>query len=108
MFVSSYMYRFTYKAREKDREILSFFPSRGDVSGTCLNPARAFGPALMTNYWSYHWVYWVGPIGGGLLAAALLRWETTGGSKIMKCANSQTECLSCLSGSFWEMIKYES
>ncbi|XP_051523616.1 aquaporin-8a.2 [Myxocyprinus asiaticus] len=45
----------------------------GDVSGTCLNPARAFGPALMTNYWSYHWVYWVGPIGGGLVAAALIR-----------------------------------
>ncbi|KAL3051175.1 hypothetical protein OYC64_001447 [Pagothenia borchgrevinki] len=45
----------------------------GDVSGTCLNPARAFGPAVMTNYWVYHWVYWVGPIGGGLVAAALLR-----------------------------------
>ncbi|KAF6733710.1 Aquaporin-8 [Oryzias melastigma] len=45
----------------------------GDVSGTCLNPARAFGPAVMANYWTYHWVYWVGPIGGGLLAAALLR-----------------------------------
>ncbi|XP_056285735.1 aquaporin-8-like isoform X2 [Pseudoliparis swirei] len=45
----------------------------GDVSGTCLNPARAFGPAVMTNYWSYHWVYWVGPIGGGLVAAAILR-----------------------------------
>ncbi|XP_030630971.1 aquaporin-8-like [Chanos chanos] len=45
----------------------------GDVSGTCLNPARAFGPAVMTNYWTYHWVYWVGPIGGGLLAAALVR-----------------------------------
>ncbi|XP_051959163.1 aquaporin-8a.2 [Xyrauchen texanus] len=45
----------------------------GDVSGTCLNPARAFGPALMTNYWSYHWVYWVGPMGGGLVAAALVR-----------------------------------
>uniref|UniRef100_A0A3Q1G9Z7 Aquaporin-8-like n=1 Tax=Acanthochromis polyacanthus TaxID=80966 RepID=A0A3Q1G9Z7_9TELE len=44
-----------------------------DVSGTCLNPARAFGPALMTNYWSYHWVYWVGPICGGVVAAALLR-----------------------------------
>uniref|UniRef100_A0AAY5EB29 Aquaporin 8a, tandem duplicate 2 n=1 Tax=Electrophorus electricus TaxID=8005 RepID=A0AAY5EB29_ELEEL len=45
----------------------------GDVSGTCLNPARAFGPALLTNYWAYHWVYWVGPIGGALIAAALVR-----------------------------------
>ncbi|XP_057213706.1 aquaporin-8a.2 [Triplophysa rosa] len=45
----------------------------GDISGTCLNPARAFGPALMTNYWTYHWVYWVGPITGGVVAAALVR-----------------------------------
>ncbi|XP_028845319.1 aquaporin-8a.2 [Denticeps clupeoides] len=45
----------------------------GDVSGTCLNPARAFGPAVMAGYWRYHWVYWVGPIGGGVLAAALVR-----------------------------------
>ncbi|XP_056143680.1 aquaporin-8b [Lampris incognitus] len=45
----------------------------GDVSGTCLNPARAFGPALVSGYWTYHWVYWVGPISGGLVAAALVR-----------------------------------
>ncbi|KAK3529044.1 hypothetical protein QTP70_014442 [Hemibagrus guttatus] len=45
----------------------------GDVSGTCLNPARALGPALLAGYWDYHWVYWVGPIGGGLIAAALVR-----------------------------------
>ncbi|CAL8272485.1 unnamed protein product [Lota lota] len=45
----------------------------GGVSGTCLNPARAFGPALVSKYWSYHWVSWVGPIGGGLVAAALVR-----------------------------------
>ncbi|KAK2866313.1 hypothetical protein Q7C36_002369 [Tachysurus vachellii] len=45
----------------------------GDISGTCLNPARALGPALLAGYWDYHWVYWVGPIGGGLIAAALVR-----------------------------------
>ncbi|XP_017274015.1 aquaporin-8 [Kryptolebias marmoratus] len=45
----------------------------GDISGTCLNPARAFGPAVFTNYWAYHWVYWVGPIAGGVAAAALVR-----------------------------------
>ncbi|MBN3287321.1 AQP8 protein, partial [Polyodon spathula] len=45
----------------------------GDVSGTCLNPARAFGPAVLANYWSYHWIYWIGPLGGALLAAGLMR-----------------------------------
>uniref|UniRef100_A0A8C9Z3A1 Aquaporin 8a, tandem duplicate 2 n=1 Tax=Sander lucioperca TaxID=283035 RepID=A0A8C9Z3A1_SANLU len=45
----------------------------GDVSGTCLNPTRAFGPAIVSNYWVNHWIYWVGPIAGGLIAAALVR-----------------------------------
>ncbi|XP_054913839.1 aquaporin-8-like isoform X2 [Poeciliopsis prolifica] len=44
-----------------------------DISGACMNPSRAFGPALITNHWTYHWVYWVGPITGGALAAALVR-----------------------------------
>ncbi|XP_022533364.2 aquaporin-8b [Astyanax mexicanus] len=45
----------------------------GDISGTCMNPARAMGPALMTGYWTYHWVYWVGPITGSLIAVAIVR-----------------------------------
>lgn len=39
-----------------------------------MNPARAFGPAVLSNYWTYHWVYWVGPMAGGLVAAVLVRW----------------------------------
>ncbi|KAM8824496.1 aquaporin-8-like [Synchiropus picturatus] len=45
----------------------------GGVSGACLNPARAFGPALVSSYWVYHWVYWVGPVAGALIAVALVR-----------------------------------
>ncbi|XP_041942213.1 aquaporin-8b [Alosa sapidissima] len=44
-----------------------------DVSGTCLNPARALGPAVLTGHWTYHWVYWVGPLSGGLVAVVLVR-----------------------------------
>ncbi|XP_014164529.1 aquaporin-8 [Geospiza fortis] len=45
----------------------------GGVSGACMNPARAFGPALVANCWNYHWVYWVGPMLAALLVGGLVR-----------------------------------
>jgi MIP family channel proteins len=45
----------------------------GPLTGAAVNPARAFGPALISGQWVAHSVYWVGPIVGGVLAALL--WE---------------------------------
>ena len=45
----------------------------GSISGGSLNPARSFGPALITGNLSYNWIYWIAPIIGGLIAAGLHR-----------------------------------
>ncbi len=41
----------------------------GGVSGASMNPARAFGPAAIAWFWDNHWVYWVAPGLGALIAA---------------------------------------
>lgn len=70
----------------------------GNISGASMNPARSFGPALAYSFfggehatsfcppnstapcilevkyhWYYHYVYWVGPLIGGALAAILYK-----------------------------------
>ncbi|XP_016401517.1 aquaporin-8a.1 [Sinocyclocheilus rhinocerous] len=45
----------------------------GGISGACMNPARAFGPAIVSGHWEYHWIYWVGPLTGALVTVSLVR-----------------------------------
>ncbi|TML87635.1 MAG: aquaporin [Actinobacteria bacterium] len=41
----------------------------GPLTGAAMNPARACGPELISNFWGEAWVYWVGPAIGALIAA---------------------------------------
>jgi aquaporin related protein len=43
-------------------------------TGGSLNPARSFGPDVaLRTFDSYHWIYWIGPILGAILAVGFYR-----------------------------------
>ncbi|KAM6977609.1 aquaporin-4 [Aplochiton taeniatus] len=37
-------------------------------SSGSMNPARSLGPAIITGFWENHWVFWMGPVLGAVLA----------------------------------------
>ncbi|MFN2466773.1 MAG: MIP family channel protein [Gaiellaceae bacterium] len=46
----------------------------GQLTGAAMNPARAFGPALVRGEWADAWVWYVGPLVGGAVAALVYEW----------------------------------
>ncbi|HSP70854.1 MAG TPA: aquaporin, partial [Gaiellaceae bacterium] len=43
----------------------------GVLTGGMMNPARAFGPQLIGNHWTNWWVWYLGPLAGGAVAAVV-------------------------------------
>ncbi|MBV8479494.1 MAG: aquaporin, partial [Actinobacteria bacterium] len=39
----------------------------GPLTGAAMNPARAFGPELVGNFWGAGWIYYLGPVLGALV-----------------------------------------
>ena len=44
-------------------------PLEADISGISTNPARSFGPAVVSGMWHAWWIYWIGPVLGALIAS---------------------------------------
>ncbi|MBI5225655.1 aquaporin [Candidatus Micrarchaeota archaeon] len=53
----------------------------GALTGGAMNPARAFGPALASGYWTNQLVYWIGPLLGAVVAALVWKYALSNENK---------------------------
>uniref|UniRef100_A0A8C8VI61 Aquaporin 14 n=1 Tax=Pelusios castaneus TaxID=367368 RepID=A0A8C8VI61_9SAUR len=73
----------------------------GTFSGGSMNPARSLGPAILTGIWDHHWVYWIGPSLGAVLAG--LSYEF-----LFASSASREKIVACLTCRDIEMVEAAS
>ena len=56
------------------------------ITGCSINPTRSFGPSVVANSWANHWIWWIGPLSGSLLAS--LVW---GGASMLEYDEKKTQ-----------------
>jgi MIP family channel proteins len=54
----------------------------GPLTGGSFNPARSFGPALVAGVWAAHWLYWLAPIVGMVVAMRAYDWLRPAGTSV--------------------------
>uniref|UniRef100_A0A8C3KK72 Aquaporin 14 n=1 Tax=Calidris pygmaea TaxID=425635 RepID=A0A8C3KK72_9CHAR len=64
---------------------------QGPFSGGSMNPARSLGPAIVTGIWDDHWVYWLGPVLGAVMAGISYEFVLAPGASREKLG----ACLTC-------------
>lgn len=56
----------------------------GGLTGAAMNPARSFGPSLAASFWNNHFVYWIGPLIGGIVAGLIYKFGFLKGTEVQK------------------------
>jgi aquaporin Z len=59
----------------------------GALSGDSTNPARSFGPAVVSGNFSNYWLYWLAPIAGVIIVTVFFKWRRV--SRIYKMESAR-------------------
>ena len=71
------------------------------LTGASMNPARTFGPAVVSGFWELHWLYWVAPIIGGIIAGVIMNYV------FVNKAEPKTKSITRSTGKSQKLEQYE-